>query len=187
MIANDVEYLFMSLLVTCVPSCRKSIQILAQFLNLLSVVQFFYSDTSPVWLECFVGWGYSLWSSQLAFLHVESLPCEQTGVRAIETLVFSAYHIHWRYFALNMGSFLKKEDLHILVALAWSLVSITQRREQWEMLVTCPPREMPVALIWEQEQEPSSPWMGEARWGWREQVLTQVPQILFLLKCTQYS
>ena len=82
------------------------------------MVQFSYSDTSPVWLECFVGWGYSLWSSQLAIFHVESLPYEQTGVRAIETLVFSAYHIWCRYFALNVGSLWKKEDLHILVARA---------------------------------------------------------------------
>lgn len=108
MIANDVEHLFISLLVTCIPSCRKSIQILAQFLDLLSVVQLSYNDTSPVWLACFVGWGYSLWSSQLAFLHVESLPYEQIGVRAIETLVFSAYHIWCRYFALNVGSLWKK-------------------------------------------------------------------------------
>ena len=108
MIANDVEHLFISLLVTCIPSCRKSVQILAQYLDLLSVVQLSYNDTSSVWLECFVGWGYSLWSSQLAFLHVESLPYEQTVVRAIETLVFSAYHIWSRYFALNVGSLCKK-------------------------------------------------------------------------------
>ena len=108
MIANDVEHLFISLLVTCIPSCRKSIQILTQFLDLLSVVQLSYNDTSPVWLACFVGWGYSLWSSQLAFLHVESLPYEQIGVRAIETLVFSAYRIWRRYFALNVGSLWKK-------------------------------------------------------------------------------
>lgn len=174
---------FISLLVTCVPFWRKSMQIFAQCLDLLSVVQFSYSDTSPVWLECFVGWGYSLWSSQLCLFSCWTSALWATGVSVDRDPSILSLPYLVQVLCPQCGVFVEERRPSTFCCTCLKF-SITPMWEQCEMLVTCTPREMPVVLIWSRNR--SHPLL-EARSKGREQVMTQVPQILLLLRCTQYS
>ena len=101
------------------------------------VTCFAWSDTPALWTKHWVR--HSLWSSWLAFMVLEPLPCDPAGVRVNWFSVLLCCLIWGRAYTLWFKAEWKKGVSKFSVALSWNLASAVQSWEGgWEMLVIFP-------------------------------------------------